>query len=254
MLEFSEEELSRYSRHFLLKECGTEGQKRIRRGRVLIVGAGGLGSPAALYLAAAGVGTIGIVDGDVVDLSNLQRQVIHTTADVGRPKVESACESIRAINPHVVAEPIYGLITEDNAADIIGNYDFIIDATDNFAAKMLINDTCAAMGKPFSHGGIMRFEGHTFTWTPGSACYRCIFGGEPPTDIVPPAAEVGVFGAIAGMLGTIQAAEALKFLTGIGHLLTDSLLTFDATTMDFNRIRVSRNRSCAVCATDKPRP
>ena len=226
MIGFTKEELSRYSRHFLLKECGVEGQNRIRRGRVLIVGAGGLGSPVALYLAAAGVGTIGIADGDVVDLSNLQRQVIHTTADVGRPKVESACERIKAINPHVIAEPICDLLNEANAADIIRNYDFIVDATDNFAAKMLINDT----------------------WVPGSACYRCIFGGEPPLDVVPPAAETGVFGVIAGILGTIQAAEALKFLTGIGHLLTDSLLTFDAKTMDFGKICVSRNKQCGVCA------
>lgn len=248
MIGFTKEELSRYSRHFLLKECGVEGQNRIRRGRVLIVGAGGLGSPVALYLAAAGVGTIGIADGDVVDLSNLQRQVIHTTADVGRPKVESACERIKAINPHVIAEPICDLLNEANAADIIRNYDFIVDATDNFAAKMLINDTCVTMEKQFSHGGILRFEGHTFTWVPGSACYRCIFGGEPPLDVVPPAAETGVFGVIAGILGTIQAAEALKFLTGIGHLLTDSLLTFDAKTMDFGKICVSRNKQCGVCA------
>ena len=159
MIGFTKEELSRYSRHFLLKECGVEGQNRIRRGRVLIVGAGGLGSPVALYLAAAGVGTIGIADGDVVDLSNLQRQVIHTTADVGRPKVESACERIKAINPHVIAEPICDLLNEANAADIIRNYDFIVDATDNFAAKMLINDTCVTMEKPFFTWRHIAFRG-----------------------------------------------------------------------------------------------
>lgn len=249
MTGLTEEELSRYSRHIMLDECGVEGQEKIRRGRVIIVGAGGLGSPVALYLAAAGVGTIGVMDGDVVDLSNLQRQIIHTTADVGRYKVDSACERISAINPHVSVEPICELLTEVNAAGIIAGYDFVVDATDNFAAKMLINDTCVAMGKPFSYGGILRFEGHTFTWVPGVACYRCIFGGQPPLDVVPPASQAGVFGAVAGMLGTIQAAEVLKFFTGAGHLLTDSLLTFDARTMDFSKIRVKCRKTCPVCGS-----
>lgn len=246
---FTEEELRRYSRHILLKECGVEGQERIRQGRVLVIGAGGLGSPVLMYLAAAGVGTLGIADGDVVDVSNLQRQVIHTTAATGRPKVDSAAERIAAINPHVEVVKHRGFITPENITDIISGYDFVVDGTDNFDTKMLINDACVAAGKPFSHGGLLRFEAHTFTWLPGTACYRCIFGGQPPADIVPPASQAGVFGAIAGMLGTIQAAEVLKFMTGIGDLLTNRLLTFDARTMDFRSIGVHRSRACEACGS-----
>lgn len=249
MAGFTEEELRRYSRHILLKECGVEGQERIRQGRVLVIGAGGLGSPVLMYLAAAGVGTIGIADGDVVDVSNLQRQVIHTTAAAGRPKVDSAAERIVDINPNVKVVKHHGFITPENITDIISGYDFVVDGTDNFDTKMLINDACVAAGKPFSHGGLLRFEAHTFTWLPGTACYRCIFGGQPPADIVPPASQAGVFGAIAGMLGTIQAAEVLKFLTGIGDLLTDRLLTFDARTMDFRNITVRRSKSCEACGS-----
>ncbi len=247
MTDFTEEELRRYSRHILLKECGVEGQERIRRGRVLVVGAGGLGSPILMYLAAAGVGTLGIADGDVVDISNLQRQVIHTTANAGRPKVDSAAERLTAINPYVRVVKHRDFLTSDNIVDIISGYDFVVDGTDNFDTKMLINDACVAAGKPFSHGGLLRFEAHTFTHVPGTACYRCIFGGQPPADMVPPASQAGVFGAIAGMLGTIQAAEVLKFLIGAGELLTDRLLTFDASTMDFRNIAVHRSKSCVAC-------
>ena len=251
MYDFTEEELLRYSRHILLKDVGVEGQEKIRNGKVLVVGAGGLGAPVALYLAAAGVGTIGIVDGDVVDLSNLQRQVIHFTGDVGLPKVESARDKMLAINPNVKVNTIREFLMSDNALDIIKDYDFIVDGTDNFPVKFLINDACVMAGKPFSHGGILRFEGQTFTHLPGTACYRCLFKSPPPANAVPTCSQAGVLGAIAGMLGTIQAAETLKYLTGVGELLTNKLLTFNAKTMDFRKINTRRQASCAICG-DNP--
>ena len=251
MYDFTEEELLRYSRHILLKDVGVEGQEKIRNGKVLVVGAGGLGAPVALYLAAAGVGTIGIVDGDVVDLSNLQRQVIHFTGDVGHPKVESARDKMLAINPNVKVNTIREFLMADNALDIIKDYDFIVDGTDNFPVKFLINDACVMAGKPFSHGGILRFEGQTFTHLPGTACYRCLFKSPPPAKAVPTCSQAGVLGAIAGMLGTIQAAETLKYLTGVGELLTNKLLTFNAKTMDFRKINTRRQASCAICG-DNP--
>ena len=251
MYDFTEEELLRYSRHILLKDVGVEGQEKIRNGKVLVVGAGGLGAPIALYLAAAGVGTIGIVDGDVVDLSNLQRQVIHFTGDVGHPKVESARDKMLAINSNVKVNTIREFLMSDNALDIIKDYDFIVDGTDNFPVKFLINDACVMAGKPFSHGGILRFEGQTFTHLPGTACYRCLFKSPPPANAVPTCSQAGVLGAIAGMLGTIQAAETLKYLTGVGELLTNKLLTFNAKTMDFRKINTRRQASCAICG-DNP--
>ena len=251
MYDFTEEELLRYSRHILLKDVGVEGQEKIRNGKVLVVGAGGLGAPVALYLAAAGVGTIGIVDGDVVDLSNLQRQVIHFTGDVGHPKVESARDKMLAINPNVKVNTIREFLMSDNALDIIKDYDFIVDGTDNFPVKFLINDACVMAGKPFSHGGILRFEGQTFTHLPGTACYRCLFKSPPPANAVPTCSQAGVLGAIAGMLGTIQAAETLKYLTGVCELLTNKLLTFNAKTMDFRKINTRRQASCAICG-DNP--
>ena len=251
MYDFTEEELLRYSRHILLKDVGVEGQEKIRNGKVLVVGAGGLGAPVALYLAAAGVGTIGIMDGDVVDLSNLQRQVIHFTGDVGHPKVESARDKMLAINPNVKVNTIREFLMSDNALDIIKDYDFIVDGTDNFPVKFLINDACVMAGKPFSHGGILRFEGQTFTHLPGTACYRCLFKSPPPANAVPTCSQAGVLGAIAGMLGTIQAAETLKYLTGVGELLTNKLLTFNAKTMDFRKINTRRQASCAICG-DNP--
>ncbi len=247
MFDFTEEELNRYSRHILLQDVGVEGQEKIREGKVLVIGAGGLGSPILLYLAAAGVGTIGIIDGDTVDLSNLQRQVIHFTADVGRAKVDSAAEKMRALNPNVkvVTHRVY--FDSSNALDLIHDYDFVIDGTDNFPVKFLINDACVMGGKPFSHGGILRFEGQTMTHLPGTACYRCLFNAPPPVGSVPTCSQAGVLGAIAGMLGTIQAAEALKYLTGVGQLLTDQLLTFNAKTMDFRKIKTHRQQCCPVC-------
>ncbi len=247
MIDFTEQQIQRYSRHILLKDVGVEGQEKIMDARVLVVGAGGLGSPVSLYLAAAGIGTIGVVDADVVDLSNLQRQIIHFTKDLGVPKVESAKEKIQAINPDVKVETYREFLDSSNALDIIRDYDFIVDATDNFPVKFLINDACVMAGKPFSHGGILRFQGQTFTHLPGSACYRCLFKEPPPAGAVPTCSQAGVLGAIAGMLGTIQAAEVLKYFTGVGELLTNRLLTFDAKTMVFHTIKVSKRESCELC-------
>ena len=246
-MDFTEDQIERYSRHILLEDVGVEGQEKIANGKVLIIGAGGLGAPVALYLAAAGVGTIGIVDGDVVDLSNLQRQVIHFTADVNKPKVLSAKEKIHLINPDVKVVVHQEFLTASNALDIIKDYDFIVDGTDNFPVKFLINDACVFAGKPFSHGGILRFEGQTMTHVPGSACYRCLFNSPPPPNAVPTCSQAGVLGAIAGMLGTIQAAETLKYLTGVGELLTNRLLVFNAKTMDFRKITTKKNENCPIC-------
>lgn len=247
MIDFSEEQIKRYSRHILLKDVGVEGQEKIMGAKVLVVGAGGLGAPVSLYLAAAGVGTIGVVDADVVDLSNLQRQVIHFTKDVGVRKVESAKEKIIAINPEVKVNTYYEFLDSSNALDIIKEYDFVIDGTDNFPVKFLINDACVMAGKPFSHGGILRFTGQTFTHLPGTACYRCMFKEPPPPGAVPTCSQAGVLGAIAGMLGTIQAAETLKYFTGVGELLINSLLMFDAKTMDFRKIKVQPRKNCELC-------
>ncbi|MDR0613088.1 MAG: molybdopterin-synthase adenylyltransferase MoeB [Dysgonamonadaceae bacterium] len=246
-MNFTEEQIVRYSRHILLQDVGVEGQEKINAGKVLIVGAGGLGAPIAFYLAAAGVGTVGIIDGDVVDLSNLQRQIIHFTADVNKPKVISAKEKINQLNPDVNVITYRELFTSENAFDIIKDYGFIVDGTDNFPVKFLINDACVMAGKPFSHGGILRFEGQTLTYVPGSACYRCLFNSPPPPNAVPTCSQAGVLGAIAGMLGTIQAAEALKYFTGVGELLTNRLLTFNAKSMDFRKITARRASSCPVC-------
>lgn len=251
MMEFTEDQIQRYSRHILLQDVGVEGQEKISNGKVLIIGAGGLGAPIALYLAAAGVGTLGIIDGDVVDLSNLQRQVIHFTADVNKSKVLSAKEKINQLNPDVKVITYHQLLTAENALQIIGDYDFIVDGTDNFPVKFLINDACVMAGKPFSHGGILRFEGQTITCLPGSACYRCIFQAPPPPNAVPTCSQAGVLGAIAGMLGTIQATEVLKYLTGVGDLLTNRLLTFNAKNMEFRTIQVKHNHRCAICG-DQP--
>ncbi|MGA2091426.1 MAG: molybdopterin-synthase adenylyltransferase MoeB [Endomicrobiales bacterium] len=250
-MALNDEQLERFSRHIILKEVGIEGQEKIIAGKVLIIGAGGLGAPAALYLAAAGVGTIGIVDGDVVDLTNLQRQIIHFTPDVNRPKVISAKEKMELINPdtHVVTH--HTRVYADNIFDIIKYYDFVIDGTDNFPAKFLINDACVLAKKPFSHGGILRFDGQTMTYVPGHACYRCVFSNPPPKNAVPTCSQAGVLGAVAGMLGTIQAAEALKYLVGTGELLVDRLLIFNAFRMEFRNAVIKRKADCPVCG-DKP--
>lgn len=247
MIDFTEQQIQRYSRHILLKDVGVEGQEKIMNARVLVVGAGGLGAPVSLYLAAAGIGTIGIVDADEVDLSNLQRQIIHFTKDVGVAKVDSAKEKIQAINPDVKVDTFHEFLDSSNALDIIREYDFVVDGTDNFPVKFLINDACVMAGKPFSHGGILRFNGQTFTHLPGTACYRCMFKEPPPPGAVPTCSQAGVLGAIAGMLGTIQAAETLKYFTGVGELLTNRLLTLDAKTMQFHNIKTSKRASCELC-------
>jgi molybdopterin/thiamine biosynthesis adenylyltransferase len=230
-MNFSNEQLERYSRHIILDDVSVQGQEKILNSKVLIIGTGGLGSPAAMYLGAAGVGTIGLVDGDTVDLFNLQRQIIHSTQDVGKLKVTSGKESINAINPDVNVVTYKERATSKNIIDIINdkNYDFIIDGTDNFPVKFLINDACAMLKKPFSHAGIIRFQGQTMTYVPGQGpCYRCIFRNPPPPDVVPTCQQAGVLGVMGGVIGSIQASEALKYIIGVGDLLTGKLLTYDA--------------------------
>jgi molybdopterin/thiamine biosynthesis adenylyltransferase len=248
----TESQIERYSRHIILKEVGGKGQQKLFDGRVLIIGAGGLGAPIALYLAAAGVGTIGIADADDVDISNLQRQVIHFTPDIGRPKVESAREKMVAINPDVKVVTYKEWISSVNINGIIADYDFVIDGTDNFAAKFLINDACVLAGKPYSHGGILQFDGQTITVKPReSACYRCIFPEPPPRDSIPSCSQAGVIGVLPGVIGTIQATEAIKFLLGKGDLLTDRLLTYSALRMKFREVPLRRKTTCPVCG-DNP--
>lgn len=248
-MAFTNEQLERYSRHIILKEVGVKGQKKLLNAKVLIIGAGGLGAPAAMYLAAAGVGTIGIADADEVDLSNLQRQVIHTTDDLGKPKVESAKETMQAINPDVKVITYHDFIASDNIMDIIKDYDFILDGTDNFPAKFLINDACVMAKKPFSHAGIIRFRGQLMTYVPGEGpCYRCVFKNPPPKDAVPTCKQAGVIGAMAGVIGCLQAMEAVKYITGAGDLLTGYLLTYDALKMEFRKIKLPKDDNCAVCS------
>lgn len=243
------EQKNRYNRHILLDGIGAEGQERLLRARVLIIGAGGLGSPVAMYLAAAGVGTIGIADGDVVSLSNLQRQIIHATPDLGKEKVLSARDRIIALNPDVHVEVYDRFITEDTILELVQQYDFVVDATDNPAIKYLINDACVMAGKPFTMGGISRFEGQLMTHIPGSACYRCIFPEPNGANEQQTCSTVGVLGSIAGICGTLQATEVIKYLVGTGDLLTNTLLTFDARTMQFMRFDFDHNTDCPLCGT-----
>ena len=244
----TEEQIERYQRHIALKEVGGKGQQRLLDGRVLIIGAGGLGAPAALYLAAAGVGTIGLVDADVVDLTNLQRQVIHFTSDIGKAKVVSAREKMAAINPGIKVNDYQEWVHEGNIMGIIRGYDFVIDGTDNFAAKFLINDACVLAGIPYSHAGILRFDGQTITVKPGeSACYRCIFPSPPPKDAIPTCSQAGVIGVLPGVIGLIQATEAIKFLLGKGELLTGRLLIYNALQMSFDVIQIKKNPKCPIC-------
>lgn len=247
-MEFTEEQITRYSRHILLPEVGGKGQKKIAKARILIVGAGGLGAPAAYYLAAAGVGTLGLIDSDAVDLSNLQRQIIHHTPDVGRPKVLSAKEKIQALNPDVNVTMHEERLVAGNALELIKAYDVIIDGVDNFAAKFLINDACYFADKPLVHGGILRFDGRVTTIIPRkSACYRCVFKQPPPPGLVASCQEAGVIGALAGVIGTLQATEALKLVLGIGRPLTDRLLDYDARRTMFREIKIKRNPNCPLC-------
>lgn len=249
-MELSKEQSERYSRQLILNEIGTEGQKKLMNASVLIIGAGGLGSPVALYLAAAGVGTIGIADADRVDLSNLQRQIIHSSYDLGKEKVLSAKETMENLNPDICVNTYNIRITSDNINQIITNYDFIIDATDNFDTKFLINDACVLCRKPFVHAGIMGFSGQVMTYIPDNEtpCYRCIFRNPPSDGSVPKGRRLGVIGAVAGTIGSIQAMEAIKYISGSGELLTGSLLTYDSLKMDFRKIKLPhKSDDCPVC-------
>ncbi len=243
------EQQERYSRQILLDEIGCAGQERLLNGRVLIIGAGGLGSPAALYLAAAGVGTIGIADGDEVELSNLQRQILHFTPDIGASKVSSARKKMTALNPNVMVVSHQTSVNGENIEEIIKGYDFVVDATDNFPSRFLINDTCVRLGIPYSHGGVLRFFGQTITVLPHSSpCYRCIFPEPPPDEVASACCRDGILGVAPGVIGSIQATEAIKYLTGIGEMLTGRLLTFDALRMRFREVPVSKNPRCPACA------
>ncbi len=247
-MPLTEQQIERYSRHIILEQVGGAGQEKLLSSTVLVVGAGGLGAPVGLYLAAAGVGTIGIVDGDNVDLTNLQRQIIHHTADVGAEKIKSAEDKMRAINPDVKIRTYKQWARADNIREIIRDYDFIIDGTDNFAAKFLVNDACYFEKKPFSHAGILRFDGQLLTVLPGqTTCYRCIFDSPPPADAVPSCAQAGVLGVLAGVIGSLQATETIKYLLGLGDLLTGTLLTYNALSMDFRKVQLNRNPDCPLC-------
>jgi sulfur-carrier protein adenylyltransferase/sulfurtransferase len=245
------EESLRYSRHLILPEVGPEGQRRLKAARVLLVGAGGLGSPAALYLAAAGVGTLGIVDFDVVDASNLQRQVLHGTPDVGRPKLDSARDRIAAINPHVAVEAHPVRLTSANAREIVRGYDVVLDGSDNFPTRYLVNDACVLEGKPSVYGSILRWEGQASVfWAGHGPCYRCLFAEPPPPGLVPSCAEAGVLGVLPGIVGCVQALEAIKLVLGEGEPLLGRLLLFDALRMRFREMRLRRDPACPVCGDD----
>jgi len=244
----SHDEIRRYSRHLLLSEVGLEGQKRLKASRVLMIGAGGLGSPLGLYLAAAGVGTLGIVDFDVVDDSNLQRQILHSTADVGRPKLASARERLKALNPHVEIVGYETQLTASNALEILKDYDVIVDGTDNFATRYLVNDACVLLGKPNVYGSIFRFEGQASVfYAPEGPCYRCLYEEPPPPGLVPSCAEGGVLGILPGLVGTIQATETLKLLLGAGDSLMGRLLLIDALSMQFRELKLRKNPDCVLC-------
>ncbi|MFZ5969189.1 MAG: HesA/MoeB/ThiF family protein [Bacillota bacterium] len=253
-MNFSDQQIERYSRHIILQEVGVEGQEKLLTSKVLVIGTGGLGAPAAMFLAAAGVGTIGLADGDKVDLSNLQRQIIHQTKDIGKLKVLSGEETIREMNPDINVVTYNTFVNSSNILDMIKDqdYDFIIDGTDNFAAKFLINDACVLAQKPFSHAGIIRFEGQLITFIPGKStpCYRCIFKEPPPEGVVPTCREAGVLGVMGGVVGTLQATEAIKYIVGIGEPLAGYLLTYNALTMEFRKIRIRHNEKCGVCGND----
>ncbi len=252
MTAFTEEQIERYSRHIILPEVGGKGQRKLLESKVLVVGAGGLGSPVCLYLAAAGVGTIGIADSDTVELSNLQRQVLHATSDVGRSKCLSARETMEAINPDVRVVTHDLRLNSDNILDIIRDYDIVVDGSDNFPTRYLVNDACVMSGKPLSHAGILRFEGQVTTIIPGQGpCYRCLYPEPPPPGMVPSCQEAGILGATAGVVGTVQAAEVLKLILGIGNPLAGRLLLYNALDMTFREVSIARQPECPVCG-DNP--
>jgi molybdopterin/thiamine biosynthesis adenylyltransferase/rhodanese-related sulfurtransferase len=246
--DLSVDEVRRYSRHLIIPEVGMTGQKRLKNAKVLCVGAGGLGSPALLYLAAAGVGTLGVIDFDVVDESNLQRQIIHGQSDVGRPKAESARDSIKEINPNVNVILHETALDNDNALDIFGQYDLIVDGTDNFATRYLVNDACVLLGKPYVWGSIYRFDGQASVfWAEHGPCYRCLYPEPPPPGMVPSCAEGGVLGVLCASIGSIQVTEAIKLLTGIGEPLAGRLMIYDALEMSYRTVRVRKDPECPIC-------
>ena len=252
MAEFNEEEIRRYSRHIVLKEIGGIGQKKLREARVLIVGAGGLGSPAAYYLAAAGVGTLGIVDSDVVDISNLQRQILHHSPDIGRRKVDSAAEKITALNPGVSVEKHYLRLNIKNVENIIERYDVMVDAVDNFASRYLLHDACFLRKKPLVEAGVLQFLGQVMSIFPGKGpCYRCLFPEPPPAGAVPSCQEAGILGAVAGVLGILQANEVIKLILDIGQPLFGRLIIFEALAGTFRDVAFRRNPKCPLCG-DSP--
>lgn len=248
----TEEQSKRYARHIMLDEIGEAGQAKLLESKVLIIGVGGLGSPAGLYLGAAGVGTIGLVDADAVEETNLQRQIIHHTSDVGALKVVSAENKIRAINPDVTVRRYNTIARAENIAEIVGEYDFVLDCTDNFGAKFLINDACYFSSTAFSHAGVLAYDGQLMTVVPGeSACYRCVFDRAPDATTATACSRAGILGVVPGVIGSLQATEAIKYVLGLGGLLTDTLLTYNALTMEFRKVNLQRNRECPICG-EKP--
>jgi len=246
----SHEELLRYSRHLTLPDVGLQGQAKLGEARVLLVGAGGLGSPAALYLAAAGVGTLGIVDFDLVDRSNLQRQILHGTSDIGTPKTDSARARLRDINPHVQVETFGVQLTSANALEILGSFDFVVDGSDNFPTRYLVNDACVLLGKPNIYGAVFRFDGQVSVFdAKRGPCYRCLYAEPPPPDLVPSCAEGGVLGVLPGIIGSLQALEAIKLIVGFGQPLVGRLLLFDGRRMQFRELTLAKDPECPVCGT-----
>jgi len=248
----SKEEILRYSRHLIMPEVGMDGQTKLKAAKVLCIGAGGLGSPLALYLAAAGVGTLGVVDFDVVDFTNLQRQIIHSTADVGRPKLDSAAEKIKAINPFVQVRPFETRLTSANALELFRQFDIVVDGTDNFPTRYLVNDACVLTGKPNVYGSIFRFEGQVSVFaTEQGPCYRCLYPEPPPPGLVPSCAEGGVLGILPGLVGVMQATEAIKLILGAGQPLIGRLVLVDALGMKFRELKLRKNPECPVCGTHR---
>ncbi|MBC7906416.1 MAG: molybdopterin-synthase adenylyltransferase MoeB [Rhodospirillaceae bacterium] len=246
-MDFSEDQIRRYARHIILPEMGGVGQAKLLDSRVLVVGAGGLGSPVILYLAAAGVGTIGVVDDDTVDLSNLQRQVLHTTASIGTPKVDSAAQAVAAINPDVKLVPIRARLDKDNIRAIIADYQVVADGSDNFATRFLVNDACWLERKTLVSAAILRFDGQLATYRPGGPCYRCIYREAPPEGAVPTCSSAGVLGAMAGTMGSLQATEVVKELLGMGDTMAGRLLIYDALAVTWRNVRVPRDPGCPLC-------
>ncbi|HEX5023069.1 MAG TPA: molybdopterin-synthase adenylyltransferase MoeB [Candidatus Binatia bacterium] len=246
--QYTPEQLIRYSRHFLLPEVGEDGQAKLLQAKVLMIGAGGLGSPSAYYLAAAGVGTIGIIDNDVVDISNLQRQILHANDRVGMPKVESAKKTLEALNPDVKVVPYQAKLTSENALEIIRDYDMVVDGCDNFPTRYLVNDACVLTGKPNVHGSIFQFEGQATVFYPGKGpCYRCLYPEPPPAEMAPSCAEAGVLGVLPGLIGVIEALEAVKMILGKGETLVGRLLHFNTLTMEINTLKLRRDPNCPMC-------